>query len=123
MVKALDILLFAVFAASAIVQYNDPDPYFWIAAYGLATVVAGRAIVGRYDRFVIVLAALVCLAGLVMSAPGFWEYLTLHETESVLGEMTAEKPYIEETREFIGMLIALAALAWYFLRSRATPEQ
>ncbi len=122
MVKALDILLLAVFAASAIVQYNDPDPLLWIAAYGLAAVAAGRAVFGRYDRSVIVLAALACLAGLVMSAPGFWEYLTQHETESILGEMTAEKPYIEETREFIGMLITLAALAWYYLRSRAAEQ-
>lgn len=37
----------AVFAASAAVQWNDPDPFAWIALYGLAAMLAAAAAAGR----------------------------------------------------------------------------
>lgn len=36
-----------VFAASAAVQWNDPDPLAWIGLYGLAAALAGGAAAGR----------------------------------------------------------------------------
>ena len=39
-----------VFLASAAVQWNDPDPAYWIALYGVAALLAARAAQGQLPR-------------------------------------------------------------------------
>jgi hypothetical protein len=46
-------VMILVFLASCAVQYNDPDPLVWIVAYGLAGVVTGLALAGKYTVAVI----------------------------------------------------------------------
>ena len=36
-----------VFALSAAVQWNDPDPAYWIAIYGVSAILAARAAQGQ----------------------------------------------------------------------------
>ena len=50
------------------------------------------------------------VAGLLIAEPGFWEYLRSGDWASLGGEMRGDKPYIESGREFIGLVIAGAAL-------------
>jgi hypothetical protein len=45
--------MIAIFLLSCAVQYNDPDPWTWIAAYGLAGLVTAFALAGRYSPIVI----------------------------------------------------------------------
>ncbi len=44
-----------IFLLSCAVQYNDPDPWTWIAAYGLAGVVTAFALAGRHTPLVILM--------------------------------------------------------------------
>ncbi len=37
----------ALFVVSAAVQWNDPDPVYWIALYGVAALLAARAAKGQ----------------------------------------------------------------------------
>ncbi len=37
----------ALFVVSAAVQWNDPDPAYWIAIYGVAAILAARAAQGQ----------------------------------------------------------------------------
>jgi hypothetical protein len=37
----------ALFVLSAAVQWNDPDPAYWIAIYGVAAILAARAAQGQ----------------------------------------------------------------------------
>ncbi len=102
------------------VQLNDPDPWMWMVLYGCSAVVATVALLGRKLRPIVWVGVMACLVGLVLTAPGFFRYLTQHFGETLLQEMSADRMYIEETREFLGMAIAGAAMAWYVVRSRTT---
>ena len=116
--KFLDLFLALLFAVGAVVQYNDPDPLLWMLLYGSVALVAALAFFGRHLLPVTLLVALACAIGLGWSAPGFIEYMTGHTDENLMQGMSAERPYIEETREFLGMLIAFLVAVFYIFRAR-----
>jgi len=94
-------ILFAVF------QYNDPDPWIWIGLYGSAGVsllMAGLGMPVRWLAWLTLAAALILAA---MSAPGVWQFATNREGQTLANAMSKEYPFIEQTREFGGALIAM----------------
>jgi NO-binding membrane sensor protein with MHYT domain len=99
-----------LFAWSAYVQWNDPDPVVWILAYGAVAACCALAAFGRRPRAAIT----VLLAGLVVwmlwLSPGFVQWLGMG-APSIVEEMKATAPHIEVVREFLGLLIAVAVLA------------
>ncbi|MEM1248656.1 MAG: transmembrane 220 family protein [Acidobacteriota bacterium] len=113
-------VVYAVFAAlmgvSALVQLNDPDPMLWVAAYGAAALVFAAAALGTAHRWLTISTFVILALLAARSAPGFVEWLTQHRSESIVGEMSVARPYIEETREFLGLALAmlglLGLLAW-----------
>ena len=50
--------------------------------------------------------------------PGFYEWLITPGKDEIFGEMVYEKPYIEETREFIGLLMAIAGMVYQYKITR-----
>lgn len=116
--KIVDALLAILFIAFAAFQFNDPDPYLWALLYALVGLVAGLALFGISNRLLTLGALVACAIGLIWVAPGFFEYITDHTSENILQDMSAERPYIEETREFGGLTLALLTLAFYLWRSR-----
>ena len=65
---------------------------------------------GRVRRYFIIVGilALGVLAG--SRIPGVIDWINSQNHSELLGEMYKEKPYIEDTREFGGLLIALIAI-------------
>jgi hypothetical protein len=57
----------ALFVVSAAVQWNDPDPVYWIAIYGAAALLAARAAQGDVP-LVANLVALLAFAALALRA-------------------------------------------------------
>jgi hypothetical protein len=41
---------------------------------------------------------------------GVWDWITKHRAENIADTMKAEQPWIEETREFFGLVILIAVL-------------
>jgi hypothetical protein len=39
-----------------------------------------------------------------------WDWMTQHNAEDIAATMKAEKPWIEETREFFGLVILIVVL-------------
>lgn len=108
-------LLFVLFAA---VQYNDPDPVQWMLLYGGVAVFYGMAALGRAYRPAIWLWLAVALLWAAAYVPDFWNWLKMG-APSIVETMKAETPYVELTREFLGLLIAAAGCGWLLFRSRA----
>lgn len=106
--------LFAfLFLVSAGLQYNDPDPYLWIPIYGYGAVLCWMAARGRFFPKAylagMVLFGLYALY-LFFAEDGVLDWFNKHEAENIAQTMKATKPWIEETREFFGLLILVAAL-------------
>lgn len=99
-----------LFLWMAVIQFNDPDPLYWFTLYAAVAVVALAAALGRPMPRLALVALGGVVAGLLIAAPGFQEYVQSGDWASLGGEMRADKPYVESGREFIGLVIAGAAL-------------
>lgn len=116
MLRILNFVLAAVFFAMAGLQFNDPDPIYWVAVYsGTALVALGKAL-GRFSEFWAAITIGAVLAGMIYAIPGVLNFIDFGSFDELPGKMTASKPYVESTREFGGLLIALIVLASYVKR-------
>lgn len=119
MFNVLHIALVGLLGYVAYLQFNDPDPIFWVTLYTLAALVPLLSIVSlgkTVNRAIIGIATGYCLAGLAVSLPGLIEYLQYHMgSESLVQDMSPERPYIEEGREFIGTAFAQAVVVLYWM--------
>lgn len=120
--KILNIILTIIFVLFAIVQYNDPDPWAWIALYLFIAVVSGFAIVGRYNRYAILGGLVVCLIWMASLIPDFINWVKMG-MPTITGSMKAEAPHIELTREFLGLVVCIAALTFQYFRFRKSVRE
>ena len=115
--RYFNLFLCVLFVVSAVLQFNDPDPIFWIAMYTGMAIVAGMAAFNKYFTFLILLGLAVTGYELFKLWPAFWMWLT-SGTPSIVGSMKAESPHIELVREFLGLLICFLVLVFYYFRGR-----
>ncbi len=108
-------ILFLIFGT---LQYNDPDFFIWIPIYLFVSFITFAAYKGL--RFpIITLVVLVMLAvWLATYLPSFINWVQ-DGMPSVTGSMKAENPYIENVREFGGLLISfITTLIYYFIHKK-----
>ncbi len=111
--KIFNIVFIIYFIIAAALQYNDPDPYVWIPIYLYAAFLSYRAIQGKYNPvlYYIGLAIFSLYAiFLFFDKTGVLNWTKEHHSESLVQSMKATKPWIEETREFFGLVIVIAVL-------------
>lgn len=114
------LVLFILFAA---LQYNDPDPQVWVPIYLSAAWLCYQAIRNVYSGWQYSLCTAVYLAYaafLFFTTDGALSWVTVHGEENLVQTMKATKPWIEQTREFGGLLILLIALGinWFYFRRK-----
>lgn len=103
-------ILFIIFALFAIVQLNDPDPIHWFTIYGLVALISLIAIFRNIPKLLIYILSFALLVYAGYHFLYFIEYLQIEDKKELFGEMVYEKPYLEGTREFLGLVLAAAAL-------------
>ena len=108
-----------MFIIFAFVQVNDPDPLIWILIYGLTAATCVMAAFDYYLPRVLVGMAVILAGYAVYYFPGVREWLQ-HDHKEMLFDNLAkmEYSYIEESREFLGLLICVAVLIMHIYRSR-----
>lgn|SRR5574343_256854 len=119
--KAFNLLFFILFVLFAALQYNDPDPYIWMPIYIFAAglcwlayrqsyfpkaYLAGMIVYGLYAIY------------LFFTNDGVLDWFNKHEAENLVQTMKAEKPWIEDTREFGGLLILIIVLLVNYIKTR-----
>ena len=110
----LNIIFFLAFLGFAYVNLNDPDAPLWVTIYMVAAICCGLAVFKRYYPVVYFIAIafyLVYALILFFAKDGVRDWIVKYRRPSIVETMQAEKPYIEKTREFFGLLIISAALA------------
>jgi hypothetical protein len=117
--KSVDLAFALILLFFTALQFNDPDPLFWIGLYGLAALGPLLTLFRPFNSALFWLGVGYCLAGVTLSLGGGLEFLPYAGQEPLMQAMNPEKPYIEEAREVIGTLIALAMIAIHsFLHRR-----
>lgn len=112
--RSLNIFFTVIFIIFAALQYNDPDPFVWIPIYLYAAFLCWKAAQGVYHRKLLAIGLLGYLGYalyLFFDRNGVLSWANEHAAESLVTTMKAEKPWIEETREFGGLLILMIAMA------------
>lgn len=114
--RVLNFVLAGVFVVFAGLHFNDPDPIYWVAIYGGTALVALAKALGRYSEFWAAVVIGGVIAGIMIAIPGVLNFVDYGSLDELFGKMTAAKPYVESTREFGGLLIALIVLVSYVKR-------
>ena len=122
--KVFNIIFCLLFIFSAGLQYNDPDPYLWVPIYLIGAVLCWLAFRNKfYPKIYLVTIFLYLLyAGILFfEKDGVIDWMTLHKAEDIAATMKADKPWIEDTREFFGLVILIVVLLVnYFYAGRKT---
>ena len=111
--KILNIFFSVVFLISAILQYNDPDPYIWIPIYLYGAILCWLAGRNKFYPTAYIIGIIGFAAYAVyffFTENGVLDWITKHNAENIAGSMKASTPWIEDTREFFGLVILIVAL-------------
>jgi len=121
--KIVKIFFAVLFLLFVIVQFNDPDPLLWILVYGSMVFLSVMSIYHRYPtRFMVVMAAGFLILS-VLYFDGFNDWLKSPDRSLLFDDLAKMQfQYIEEAREFLGLLICLAVLIFYFYLSKRRAE-
>ena len=108
-------LVFALlFAAAAIVQYNDPDPLVWILFYSIAAI---SSLLFYLNRFPSILGLIL---GGIYFAGAIWVWPEKFEGVSI-GSGAIEN--IEQAREALGLLIMAMVMFFFSWKERTKKNQ
>ena len=110
----LNIIFFLSFLVFGYLNLNDKDSWLWVPIYVLAAVLCGLVPLGMVFPTVYLIAMgfyLIYAVFLFVAKDGVWDWITKYKSQSLVQSMQATKPYIEQTREFFGLLIATGAIA------------
>jgi hypothetical protein len=124
--KFFNIFFSVVFILFAVVQYNDPDPYLWVPIYLYPAILcflkfiqtpipriaywAGFLVFGVYAIYK------------MFDTNGIIDWVQFHNASNIASTMKAEKPWIEESREFFGLVIILIVLGINYIQKTSHPS-
>lgn len=98
-------LMGALFAFSAVLQLNDPDPWGWVAIYVVAAGLAGLAAAGHYPAWRRPLALAVAVWALVWALAVAFSSPRLPPLSDLVADWAMYGAGIEERRETLGLLL------------------
>lgn len=119
MKKIINWVLCVVFLLFAYLQLNDPDPMIWVLVYGVVALLFALTNFIRIPNIVFyaIIFGLILLC--IQHFYFFTDWLKSDDKTELVGDMVYEKPYIEGTREFMGLIIALIALGYLLKQHKA----
>ena len=119
--KIFNILFSILFLIFAALQYNDPDPYIWIPIYLYGAICCWQAAKNKFYPRAYLFGILVLTAYalyLFFTNDGVLDWIQKHHGENIATSMKAETPWIEDTREFFGLLIVIAVILINFFYAK-----
>lgn len=121
MFKLINIFFSIIFLIFTALQWNDPDPYLWMPLYLLSV---GGCVLALKDMYLprFYFATIAIYVGyavfLFLTDDGVWSWMMQHNFQSLTGSMKAGEPWVENTREFGGLLIAIIVMCFNFVTLR-----
>ena len=127
MFKIFNLVFAVLFLICAGLQWNDPDPYLWMPLYLLSVLSCAYAFkdisAKRLNMFNIAVYSPYALYNFVVE-DGVLSWATAHNFDSLTQSMMASTPWIENTREFGGLItmIVVCAINLYASRHQVSNE-
>ncbi|MET0244537.1 MAG: transmembrane 220 family protein [Flavitalea sp.] len=111
--RVFNIIFLVLFVLFAALQYNDPDPYLWIPIYLYGALICLLWLLKKQKTVLIwigIIAYLAYAGYLFVADDGVLSWINDHNAENIAATMKAERPWIEDSREFFGLLILIVVL-------------
>ena len=117
------IIIFTLFAA---VQYNDPDPYIWISIYLYPAFLCYKSAKNvklniNFYRLGFLIFGLYAIYKF-FDENGIYDWVKYHHAENIASTMKAEQPWIEDSREFFGLIIIIIVLLINYKKQKKVNE-
>ena len=109
------VVVFILFAG---LQYNDPDPYIWIPLYLYAAFLCWRASQKKWSPVAYWIGFVVYGTYAVYKAfdeNGLIDWFKKHHSQNIAETMKAETPWVEESREFFGLVIIIVVMLFNYI--------
>ena len=117
--KIVNLLLAVMFLVFAFLQINDPDPFLWIMIYGSMAVVCVMAAFRYYPRIFLFILLAAFIAYSFVFFPGVKEWFAQADKSVLFDDIAKmQHPYVEESREFLGLWICVIILIIHLLLSK-----
>lgn len=118
--RILNSFLALMFLVFAFLQVNDPDPILWILIYGAMAATSVMAIFEYYIPALMYALFFGYVVYLIILFPGAMDWFNSQDRSLLFDDIAKmQYYYIEEAREFLGLLICEAVLVFYLIRARA----
>ena len=111
--KVFNILFCILFLISAGLQYNDPDPYIWIPIYLYGAILCWLAFRNQFYPKAYLFGTVIFASYALyffLTENGVLDWIQKHNAENIAASMKASTPWIEDTREFFGLVILIIVL-------------
>ncbi|MBL7871715.1 MAG: transmembrane 220 family protein [Cyclobacteriaceae bacterium] len=117
--KIIHTIIALMFLSFAALQINDPDPLIWILIYLNMALLSVMGFLGKYNKLWIGLTAGLYLIYAMFLIPGTLEWFHSPDRALLFDDLAKmQYPYIEETRECLGLAICLVVLGFQYLLGR-----
>lgn len=114
--KVLNLVLAAIFLLFAFVQVNDPDPVLWILIYGIMAVACILAAFRTYFPIALWILLIGFAGYSLVYVSGVTDWLKSADRSLLFDDLAKmQYPYIEESREFLGLLICVIVLVMHIV--------
>ena len=110
--KIKNLILFILFVIFAILQLNDPDGLLWFSIYFIVSLICLYNTFKPVPKSILILSIIALMSYSVFHFSLFIDYLNTENKKEIFGEMVYDKPYLEGTREFIGLLLAALGIMY-----------
>ena len=110
--KIKNLILFILFVIFAVLQLNDPDGKLWFSIYFIVALICLYNNFKPVPKSILVLSIIALMSYSAFHFSFFIDYLNTENKEEIFGEMVYDKPYLEGTREFIGLLLAALGIMY-----------
>jgi hypothetical protein len=111
--KIFNLFFCLVFIACAVLQYNDPDPYLWMPIYLYTALLCWLAFRNKFYPGAYLLGIVlytIYAVYKIFDKNGLLDWINKHDAENIAATMKAENPWVEESREFFGLVILIIVL-------------
>lgn len=116
----INVIFCLSFTGFAYVNLNDKDSWLWVPIYMAAAICCGLAAAHFFYPYIylaLIAFYLIYAIKIFFAKDGVRDWIIKYNKPSLVESMQATKPYIEQTREFFGLLIITAALLINYLVS------
>jgi hypothetical membrane protein len=119
--KIVNGILALIFVVFAVVQFNDPDPLSWILIYLNMAIICAYGIFKKHNSLWLLITGVLYFVYACFLIPGAMEWFRSSDKAMLFDDIAKmQNLYIEETREFLGLVICFLALGVNILSNRAS---